>query len=463
MLKLFFAVFLCILSFGNLYSQFVVNDIVAVSAQASIFDPEYNPQLNLVCWKSDNNDLWISGLDPASHLYKPSNGKGTYVTGNLAPNGAESWNGPEWMLSKQGTQIVYVKALWGTRYPGIATMVLGGWQCFTLMQYPDVVYTMASSDYTDSIARLLFETFEENGIYWLSNTDFGTCFYYPEVTLGFFARDNQQICCATNKSRHPGFIETACTLPFLTSISQDTIGAPFMWLDPATNSRLFMYRTNGFRTLKIFQELAPDFWVQYNKFDSPLPDDFQYITSPEPFICGGRSYVSFMAAQSSSGKDGLPAQIWIASADPTDSLMRRVSDSTIGIRTDPEPVVFSDSAFVYYTDIVSDNSSLPKYSVRKCDTGLGNLITTPKKMDKASTVVSVYPNPGNGLFSLNAGNGFVPGSLVNVFDVGGNKVFNTLLEGKSTDIDLRSLPEGNYFLKYQSLSEEAILKIIIAK
>jgi hypothetical protein len=224
-----------------------------------------------------------------------------------------------------------------------------------------------------------------------------------------------------------------------------------------------MYRTNGFKTLKIFQELAPDFWVQYNKFDSPLPDDFQFITSPEPFTCGGHSYVSFMAAQSSSGKDGLPAQIWIASADPADSLMRRVSDSTLGIRTDPEPVVFSDSAFVYYTDIVSDNSLTTKYSVRKCDTGLGNLITSNKITDKNTTVVSVFPNPGKGLFRLNTGDDFLPGSPLKVFDANGKEVFNTLLGDRSSELDLRALPEGSYFLKIQSLKKEVVIKIIIAK
>ena len=95
--------FLACANFYVAFSQFVVNDILAVHPQASIFDPEYNPQLNLVCWKSDSNDLWVSGLDPVTRLYKPSDGKGTYVTGNLSPNGAESVNGPEWMLSSMGT------------------------------------------------------------------------------------------------------------------------------------------------------------------------------------------------------------------------------------------------------------------------------------------------------------------------------------------------------------------------
>jgi len=462
MIKLFLISLFCILFLKATYSQFVVKDILAVDSQASIFDPEYNTTLGLVCWKSDDNELWISGLNPITHLYEPSDGKGTFVTNNLAPNGSESWNGPEWMLSSQGTQIVCIKALWGIRYPGVATKVFGGWDCTTLLQYPNVEYAMATVDYTDSAACILFETTDSDGISWIRNTNLCTKYHYPDVTLGFFARDNQQICCATNKSRHPGFIETACSLPYITSISEDTVGAPFMWDDPATNSRLFMYRTNGFKTLKIFQEISPDFWVLYNQFDSPLPLEFQYITSPEPFTCGGRSYVSFMAAQSSSGKDGLPAQIWIAGADPADSLMRRVSDSTIGIRTDPEPVVFSDSAFVYYTDVLFDKSSTLKYSVRKCDTGLGNLFTHVKA-EEDELQVSVYPNPSNGYIKLQTQDIFHLGSWISVYDLTGQKVFFGVTENSSPDLNLSALPDGNYFLKIQNKKQQAVAKVTIKR
>jgi hypothetical protein len=417
----------------------------------------------MVCWKSSDNDLWISGLDPVTRLYKPSNGRGTYVTGNLAPDGGESVNGPEWMLSSQGTQIIMVKGLWGIRYPAIATMMLGGWHSNTLLQFPNVVYTMATSDYADSSARFLYETYDDEGIHWVSNTNLCASYYYPEVTLGFFARDNQQICCATNKTRNPGFIETASSLPFLTLISQDTIGAPFMWNDPATNKRLFMYRANDFKTLKIFQEIAPDFWVLYNQFNSPLPEPFVYITSPEPFTCGGQSYISFMAAQSSSGKDGLPAQIWIAAADPDNPLMRRVSDSTIGIRTDPEPVVFSDSAFIYYTDVILDKNSTVLYSVRKCDTGLGNLYTSQKANVKTTTEISVYPNPNNGRFKINNPEIFSSGSTIRIFDISGKEVYKISTENYSPELNLSMLPDGSYFLKVQNQKLEAVTKLTIKR
>lgn len=463
MFKYIFVTLFLLLSSIETYSQFVVKDVLAVSPDASIFDPEYNTKLNLVCWKSDNNELWVSGLDPVTHLYKPSNGKGTYVTDNLAPNTGKSVNGPEWMLCSQSTQIVYTKELWGIRYPGISTKSLGGWHSFTLLQYPKVVYSMATNNYADSIALFLFETDHNDGIYWVRNTDFNTSFSFPNVTLGFFAYDNQQIGCATNKTRNPGFIETNKGLPYFTSISSDTIGAPFLWRDPASNSRLFMYRTNGNKTLKIFQEIATNFWVLYKQFNSPLPDPFNFITSPEPFVCGGRSYISFMAAQSGVGKDCMPAQIWLASADPSDSLMRRVSDSTIGIRTDPEPVVFNDSAFIYYTDVLTSNNMITQFSVRKCNTGLGNLLTDIPTNKQVNSEISVYPNPSKGLFNFKSDVEFGPGTVAKIYDMNGSEVFNKLIENNSTELNLYELPDGNYLLKLQNRKHSAVTKIIIKR
>jgi hypothetical protein len=443
------------------FSQFVVHDTPASDPQTSIFDPEYNMHSNLICWKSDENDLWVSGINPTTHLFEPYNGKGSFVTGNLAPNGDESWNGPEWMLSSQSTQIVYIKAIQGIRYTGVATKVIGGWMPMTLFDYHDAVYSMATTDVTDTVARFLFETKDHDGIYWVKNSCLFQKYFYPDITLGFFARDDQQICCATDKSLHPGFLEVEGTLPYFTCISQDTIGAPFMWLDPATGTRMFLYRTNGNHTLKIFQELAPNFWVLYNEFNSPLPEPFSYITSPEPFTCGGKSYVSFMAAQSGSGKDGLPAEIWLASADPSDQFMRRVSDSTLAVRTDPEPVVFSDSAYIYYTYVRPDEFATLKFNIRKCETGLSNLMITSTRQEAAVRNFTISPNPNRGTFSLDPTLTLNPESVLEVYDISGKQISATPL-GYKRQQDFSHLPPGTYRLRIRDPHQVSACTMVIS-
>ena len=440
---LLFALFNSFFSFG----QFVAKDILAVSPEASVFDPEYNTVLNIVCWKSDDNKLWISGLNPVTHMYMPSDGKGTFVTGDLSPFGGGSSNGPEWMLSSQGTELVYNQTIGGIRYPGVAKQVIGGWECETLFQFPGALYSMATNNYSDSTALFLYETAEGNGLHWVRNTNLNKSYFYPGVTLGFFARGEHQMCCATDKYKKPGFVETENSLPYFTAISEDTIGAPFMWNDPATSTRLFMYRTNNDRMLKIFQEIVPDQWVLYNKFDSPLAIPFQYITSPEPYTCGGKSYISFMASQSGNAKDGLPAQIWIAGANPADSLMRRVSDTNLAVRVDPEPVVFSDSAFIYYTNVITNELATVRYNVRKCNTGLSNVYTSVPDPKATNTEISAYPNPSAGLVNISCPIQNATGpSKVTIIDNAGKIVDYLEVNASTFQLNLGSLPPGHYNL-----------------
>jgi hypothetical protein len=367
------------------------------------------------------------------------------------------------MLSEQGTQIVFTKMIWGTKYPAVATQIIGGWSTETLYQYPNAEYVMATSEYLDSTARFLFETYSGNGIYWVKNTDLNTVYNYPEVTLGFFAHGGQQICCRLGKSLHPGYIEPDATPPYFTAVSEDTIGAPFMWNDPETGHRLYMYRTNGYKTMKIFEETSPELWILYRSFDSPLPEKFPYITSPEPFVCGGHSYISFMAAQSESGKDGMPAEIWVAHVGTSDSLMRRVSDSTLAIRTDPEPVVFNDSAFVYYSHVMIDDLGTEKYVIRKCDTGLSNFSTVELEPAEEAGKLNVIPNPCSESFILQDNLWQQKKSLIRIFDLAGDIVFEQNITALPVKCNIQNLHPGIFILTLQGDSGIRRTKLQVVK
>jgi hypothetical protein len=171
-----------------------------------------------------------------------------------------------------------------------------------------------------------------------------------------------------------------------------------------------------------------------------------------------------MAAQSGVGKDGLPAQIWIASANPADSLMRRVSDSSEAIRNDPEPVVFADSAFIYYTHVIlNQKSSSIQYSVRKCDTGLANIYSSKKSNIPSVPNFSIYPNPGDGKFRYSASSVFRTGSKIIVYDSSGRSVFSKVIECDTSELNLSNLPSGSYTVKINTLNAEASTHLYIVK
>jgi hypothetical protein len=461
--KILFFISFLLLAPNLLKSQnnFVVRDVLAADESASIIDPEYNMALKIVCWQSDDKDLWVCSLDPVTRLFSPPDGKGTLVDHDLTPPTFGGWNGPEWMLSQGCTQIVYNQKKGGIRYPGLATQFLGGWLSSTLMEYPGTLYAMATRNYADSTSMFLYESESNDGIRWVRNTELTKCNYYPGITLGFFADDKQQICCAMDHSRQPGFVEVQTTLPYFTQISNDTIGAPAMWIDPETDSRMFMYRTNGSKTLKIFQENSDGNWYLYHSFNSPLPSPYDYITSPEPFKFGGRSYISFMAAQSTMGLAEMPAQIWIASVNPNEPMMRRVSDSTEALRMDPEPVIFGDSAFIYYTEKVYTHWWQLLHRVRKCDTGLENYYTAVKEKEGTENTLSILPNPSHGKITVSSEilqkN---RNADIRIFDNSGRLLRTYKSGGVNNSFD-PGLPPGLYILKVTGGNASASSKLLV--
>ena len=69
----------------------------------------------------------------------------------------------------------------------------------------------------------------------------------------------------------------------------------------------------------------------------------------------------------------------------------------------------------------------------------------------------VYPNPSNGQFNFDLGEGQWN---VEVYDITGRKVYEGTHEGHSA-IDLGQCPKGLYFLKAKNESQELTTKLMI--
>ena len=77
--------------------------------------------------------------------------------------------------------------------------------------------------------------------------------------------------------------------------------------------------------------------------------------------------------------------------------------------------------------------------------------------DQMESAARVYPNPSNGTFSLNLGEGQWN---IEVYDITGRKVYENRLDGQSA-IDLGSCQKGIYFQKARNESEEITSKLVI--
>ena len=78
-------------------------------------------------------------------------------------------------------------------------------------------------------------------------------------------------------------------------------------------------------------------------------------------------------------------------------------------------------------------------------------------LDMETVTDAVYPNPSNGSFNLNLGEGQWN---VEVYDITGRKVYENRHEGQSA-IDLGQCPKGMYFLKAKNESQEITSKMVV--
>jgi DNA/RNA endonuclease YhcR with UshA esterase domain len=67
--------------------------------------------------------------------------------------------------------------------------------------------------------------------------------------------------------------------------------------------------------------------------------------------------------------------------------------------------------------------------------------------DLSSTAMSVYPNPSNGKFYLQMGDAFEANAKIEVFNVVGMKVFETISNDFKTEIDLSDMKQGVYYVR----------------
>lgn len=138
------------------------------------------------------------------------------------------------------------------------------------------------------------------------------------------------------------------------------------------------------------------------------------------------------------------------------------SNPTVGVRRYDEPPVyqnvscftgvvdgtgnysFSENSGRYYVIDVVLNSSL-----------FGNLESIANNIKND---ITVYPNPTNGLLTINNLEGY---NEVEVLSVTGSKVYNTEFNKSSLQLNLTSLHPGMYFINLKGAQKETVIKKVI--
>ena len=146
--------------------------------------------------------------------------------------------------------------------------------------------------------------------------------------------------------------------------------AAFMWRAPEYNNEFIFFALIGQKKLGIYRYVAIDDkgtyqWERIQVINPPSAGDF--ISLPEPFVYQGKSYITMVTSETADQQStGVPSEIWLTDVDPVDPLNRRLSDSDVVNRKDPQ-VYFSDDGPYIFISRADETGPV----IMRLDSGLG--------------------------------------------------------------------------------------------
>lgn len=345
------------LEMATISYDFVANETF-VPESSEVIDPEFDYVSAQVCWQN-KNQLWVARVDEITGDIIMSTS--VLLDSSLAPisrNGVGTRNGPEWLLTSTGSEILYTRAttsdpssweVWSAKWTEER------WQTRSLVSGSSPI----GSTNGNANPRFLYRLTDPKGaresnplLVYDYNTG-GTQVVTESGTLGarWVNQESDQIVYASNVGTVSQiFIYDVNTRQTeqITFGSLDLSG-PFIWRAPELNNSLVMLaveRKAGASTgIVIYRQNSNRSWSELLKIKPPSEDPWIY--SAEPNVYDGSSVISLVT------KDILtPAglgEIWLAAPfTKKGPFLRKISGPEEYARNDPESYPTKQGLTFYY-------------------------------------------------------------------------------------------------------------------
>lgn len=370
----------------NTHGGFVVSETIVSNPNIPLPDPEFDIVDFRVTWQDKQENLWVAPVDPITGNFLLDEAR--LIDTGLAPIPSYrlrtgTGNGPEWIYSEEGSQIVYTRLVNGK--PFIATTIGEG-----LDLTPQLLSTgndlpkgsrglspLGSLDPDDDSPLVLYvlpSPVGEDGFLAVRDYDepIGGRIPLEALSFGRWVNGKSETIILTalvdglpQVVNYDVLRNTITQLTANDSNSRYVKGETFMWEAPDFDNELIFFAGEGENSqgenpeeLVIYRQIA-GVWTEINRLKPP--SDKKFIRSVEPFVYNGQSYLSMILED----KKTQPSEIWIAGIDPEVEFYRQVSNPDVEmVRNDPEVLVTESGAFVYYAQRGAG-------VIYRADTGLG--------------------------------------------------------------------------------------------
>lgn len=343
-----------------------------VTVQRDLLDPEFSQLRNKIAWVDRGGGLWIADVDPATGLFVPADGKGTLVDGEAMATGdiRNLGNGPEWIGTDTGDQLVYTRFLAGMpKTRANARLALaqqlrdGSWR-YGFLAPTNLARAVpyASHDWRDASPRISYVD-PSGRHYWRNLREPGSerlVEHYPPDQYYYALRFVEGERAATFPAVVDGVqqvfrldLDTGIETQLTFDAGQKDLGTrAWMWPAPEFAGARVMATVADDTELRIYRENPGQ--AQWTLLRSIRTPQGGTINSPEYFTYNGASYVFFVANVPPST---LPSQLFLASIDPANPLLAQLTpDLPRRMRTDPEVFVADDGPYIYFNRQTIDAS-----------------------------------------------------------------------------------------------------------
>jgi hypothetical protein len=370
-----------------------VPDFEFDSARNGVFCPTCNAGdgNSRLAFSDRDGKLWLGKVDFATGAFIPANGRGRELDFFTAPVTCFG-NGPEWMSSAAGSQLVYTRFVNGSGFPGdgsvdctasspqiaLATLSGSGWATAVLLNSLGRITPDGSKDDTDADPRLNYVQVDKEALFWRKSSALSTEVDMPinDLTGGNSRRwvpGTRKIIFQGHLVTDPRLLDQVWLFDTDTrqreqlTFDRVTKAGGFMWRAPEYgNEYVFFTMANLRQELWIYRKLkAPGgamVWAVTKKVKAPRAAGLPFFWSPEVFTHNGRSYIFTQVSPSNKFFDkGIPTHLAITGIDPLRSDLRLLTNDTNKprVRLDPEFFITAKGPFIYYNRLVPANDAFP--------------------------------------------------------------------------------------------------------
>lgn len=334
-----------------------------VVERPELIDPEISQSRGLITWVDKNGGLWIARVDRNTGMLVPSGGKGLL----LDPKAMKTsdfdivGNGPEWVSTSTGDQIVYTKFVNKTHLLRNARLALaqkwpsGAWTYDFIDRDKPRSRPYASHDDQDPLPRISYVDTVGNH-YWRNLFDPSSetlvADYPPSLSfaLRFVANTRAAAFVAPVDGVSQVFFywldENRAEQITFDEGQKDLHSRPWIWQAPELGGAYVLGTVVDDTELRLYA-LPPGGgntdWAMISSIRTPQGG---LINSPEPFVHNGKSYVFFTASKPPATYPSTIFLTGIEEVSPTP--VQLTPDDPLRIRTDPEVFVANDGPYIYY-------------------------------------------------------------------------------------------------------------------